>query len=215
MPTTLSKRLKETLKFIRNYSDENGMSPTIKEIADKQNIAPPSALAHIQRLEESGFIERTPKQWRSIRVKDATPIGEVPVKRMMKVPVIGRVAAGVPILAEENIECCIPVDPSVGQSGGKVFALRVKGDSMIGANIHDGDYLIVRQQPVADNGDIVVALLGDEGTVKRLKMNDDEIQLIPENPKYKPTKLKQGDEFRIVGKALAIYRMTKTESLRN
>ena len=206
MAERIGERLSDYLRFIHQFTEVKGFPPTIKEIADNFGIKPPSALAHIVSLESAGYIKRSPKQWRSIQVIEP-PSFEVPVKKMIQIPVVGRVAAGTPILAAENIEDHIRVDSELARFKGDLFALKVKGDSMTGANIKDGDYLIVRQQPVADDGDIVVALLGDEGTVKRLHMRDDRVELLPENPRHKPIKVERGDEFRIVGKALAVYRM--------
>lgn len=208
MPEPISPRLLEALKFIQRSTDEKGMSPTIQEIANELGISGPSAFDQIRRLEESGYIRRRPKRWRAIEVLDMPPDPGVPIRELLQIPVIGRVAAGTPILAQENIEAHLPIDPTFARAKGVLFALRVKGDSMVGADIKEGDYLIVRQQPVADNDDIVVALLGEEGTVKRLKMRDGQIELAAENPRYKPIRVEKGDEFRIVGKALAVYRIS-------
>lgn len=209
MPEPIGERLQLALKFIQRFSNEKGMPPTIKEIAEALTIKPPSAFMLVQRLEEAGYIKRTPKQWRSIRVIHAPAAAEVPVRELMRVPVVGRVAAGPAILAEQNIEDHIAVDPGFVRGPGVLFALKVRGDSMTGADIQDGDYLIVRKQPVADSGDVVVALMGEEGTVKRLKISGDRIELVPENPRYKPIVVERGDEFQVVGKALAVYRITK------
>jgi repressor LexA len=118
------------------------------------------------------------------------------------------VAAGTPILAQENIVDHLYIDSAFTRKG-TLFALEVKGDSMINADIKAGDYVIVRQQPVADNGDIVVAVVEGEGTVKRLKMEGDEIELAPENPKYRPIEVENGDEFQIAGKVISVYRVPK------
>jgi len=208
MPEPIGERQQSILKFIQRFSNERGMPPTIKEIADHCSIAAPSAFVHLQRLEEAGYIKRTPKQWRSIRVVHAPAMTEVPVREMTRVPVVGRVAAGPAILAEQNIEDHIPVDPAFARGRGVLFALKVQGDSMTGADIQEGDYLIVRQQPVADSGDVVVALIGEKGTVKRLRISGDKIELVPENPRYKPIRIEQSEEFQVVGKALAVYRIT-------
>lgn len=212
MPDPIGERLQTILEFIQRFSNENRMPPTIKEIANHFDMQPPSAFVHVQRLEEAGYIKRTPKQWRSIRVIHAPAAVEVPLREMTRIPVVGRVAAGPAILAEHNIEDHIPVDPELVRGRGVLFALKVQGDSMTGVDIQEGDYLIVRQQPVADSGDVVVALIGKEGTVKRLRISKDRIELVPENPRHKPIRIERGDEFQVVGKALAVYRITKTSA---
>lgn len=215
MKSPLSKRLLEILSFIHRFSESKGFSPTIQEIADQFKIAAPSALDHVSRLENAGFIKRTPKQWRSIQVIDL-PFGTiVPLKEMIDIPILGRVRAGAPVMADENMEGHLHVESTFKRRGENLFALKVKGDSMVRAGIKEGDFLIVRQQPTAENRDIVVALINDETTVKRLKYSEDGIELLPENPKHKPIIVGQGDDLRIIGKALAIYRMTHTMSLRN
>lgn len=209
MPEPISPRLLETLRFIQKFLDENGKPPTIQEIAGRLRISGPSAFDQVQRLQEAGYIRRQPKRWRSIEVLEIPPSLSVPVKDLVSIPIVGRVAAGRPIFAEENHAGHLTVDSHLVSTKGTLFALKVSGDSMVDADIKEGDYLIVRQQPVANHGDIVVAILGEEGTVKRLKMIDDHIELAPENPRYNSIRVEKGDEFRIVGKALAVYRITK------
>lgn len=209
MPDPLSGRTLEVLEFIGRYTEKHGMPPTLKEIADQFSITPPSAFAHVKRLDEEGYIKRRPRRRRSIRVIEAARSLAVPVRQFLEVPVVGRVAAGDPIIADEHREGTLSIDPSLARGGGTIFALKVSGDSMIDADIREGDHLIVRQQPVADNGDIVVAIIGNEGTVKRLRMSDQQVELVPENSRYEPIRIEKGDEFRVVGKALAVYRIAK------
>lgn len=125
---------------------------------------------------------------------------------LVAVPIVGTVAAGQPIFAQENIMGEVLVEASVVGSG-KCFALYAQGDSMINADINDGDLIIVRRQPIAEDGDIVIALLDDEATVKRLKINNELIELVPENPRLKPVRVKPEDELRILGKVVGRKRI--------
>ncbi len=211
MPQQISVKLGKTLRFIKEYMDQKGVPPTFKEIADGFGISPPSAFLQVLRLEEAGYIKRAPKQWRSIEVIASIDQEHLPVKKMVKIPIVGRVAAGSPILASENVEGYLSVEEDLARKKGQVFALRVKGDSMTGAKINENDCVVVRQQPLADDGDIVIALLQDEGVVKRLRRRGDHIELISENPKYGPIEIKRGDEFRIVGKVIAVYSLPKEQ----
>jgi repressor LexA len=202
----LSPTLEKTLGVIGDFILNKGMAPSIYDLADILGISAPSAHTHVVKLEEKGFIRRTKGVSRSIEILR----GPSHIAHQATVAVIGRVAAGEPILAVENIIGEISVSSDIVR--GHCFALEVVGDSMIDAGIHEGDYLIVRQQPIAENGDIVIAMLnGDEATVKRLSILDDRIELRPANPEYKPIQVGHQDNLVIVGKVLAVSSKKNTK----
>ena len=189
-----------TLKAIRRHLDQRGFPPTVAELGEMLGITNASAHDQISQLVRKGYLKRESGKARGLTIVQE-PVG--PVLNLVSVPVIGKVAAGAPILADENVIGEVLVESSV-VSGGRFFALEVQGDSMKDAGINGGDTLIVRQQPVSQSGDIVVALLEDEATVKRLFIGDDRIELRPENPKYKPIPIGPDDDLRIVGKVVAV-----------
>lgn len=186
MARTSSKR-EEILAFLKDFSAQYGYAPSVREIMQGVGLRSTASVHyHLRGLTESGAIEMDSTKNRAIRLPERG------------VPVIGTVAAGQPILAEENIEGYLP-----WSGNPECFALRVKGDSMIDAHIFDGDKVIVRPQSAADNGEIVVALIGDEATVKRLSRKNGEVWLLPENPDYSPI---DGREAVILGKVCAVMR---------
>lgn len=200
-PTTeITDAQLRTLKAIRKFVDQRGFPPTATELGEVLSITNASAHDQISQLVRKGYLKREPGKARGLAIV-REPVS--PVLGLVSVPVIGRVAAGVPILADENVISEVLVESSV-VSGGRFFALKVQGDSMKDAGINEGDTLIVRQQPVSESGDIVVALLEDEATVKRLYIQNDRIELRPENPKYKPMPIGPDDDLRIVGKVVAV-----------
>lgn len=187
MGRTSSKRA-EILDFLRAFTAENGYPPTVREIMHAVGLKSTATVHyHLSELDRAGEISVSGSKNRAISVP-----------KQAGVPVIGVVTAGQPILAVENIEGYLPYDGGEG-----CFALRVRGDSMIEAGIFDGDKVVVRQQQTADHGDIVVALLGDEATVKRLSRKNGEVWLMPENPAYSPI---DGREAVILGKVRAVIR---------
>lgn len=198
----ITEHQQRTLGVIRLFMSERGFPPTVAEIAETLGIATTSVYEQVNQLVRKGYLERQPGKARGLSVTEETV--SLPTT-LITVSIIGSVAAGQPILADENIVGEIAVDSSVIR-GGRHFALAVEGDSMIGAGILDGDLVVVRQQPVAEDGDVVVALLGDEATVKRLSIHDERIELRPENPMYRPIAIEPDDELRIVGKVVAIRR---------
>ena len=204
----LTKRQEAILKFIKAHKDESGYPPTIAEIQEKFSFKSPNAVQdHIRALERKGRIRKIPNQWRGLEVVDSHKnIYENNKSATVSVPLVGHVAAGSPVLAEENIEGIISVDRSLVSRTTKLFALRVYGESMIKAAICDGDIVIAHQQPTADNGDIIIALIGDEATVKRFFRKGDTVILKPENDKMHPIKVSQGKEFCILGKVIATLR---------
>lgn len=186
MARTSSKR-EEILAFLKDFSAQYGYAPSVREIMQGVGLRSTASVHyHLRGLTESGAIEMDSTKNRAIRLPERG------------VPVIGTVAAGQPILAEENIEGYLP-----WSGNPECFALRIKGDSMIDAHIFDGDKVIVRPQSAADNGEIVVALIGDEATVKRLSRKNGEVWLLPENPDYSPI---DGREAVILGKVCAVMR---------
>lgn len=189
-----------TLKAIRRFISQHGYPPTAAELGEILGITNASAHEQVNHLVRKGFVKKEPGKARGLSIVHE-PAGDV--ARLVSVPIVGRVAAGMPILADENVVGEVLVEGSV-VSGGRFFALEVHGDSMKDAGINEQDIVIVRQQPVSESGDVVVALLGDEATVKRLYIGHDRIELRPENPRYRPIPVGPDDDLRIVGKVVAI-----------
>lgn len=186
---------KQCLEFIKEYFDERGVAPTVREIETAMDYHSPSSAQYmLNTLEKAGYIERDPLMKRTVRIKGFDT-------KAYHVPLVGTVTAGQPILAVESIEDYIPVP--VKNKGKNMFALRVRGDSMINAGILNGDTVIVEQTPVASNGEIVVALIGDEATVKRFYKEKDHFRLQPENDVYEPIIV---DEVSILGKVNMVIR---------
>ena len=203
----LSPTLEKTLEVIKDFIQREGMSPTVYELAEILQISATSIHAQIVRLEKKNYIQRVKGKTRTIELIG----GASKFARQVTLPVVGRVAAGLPILAVENIIGEIAASSS--DVRGECFALEVVGDSMIDAGINEGDFLIVRRQPIAENGDIVVALLEDEATVKRLFIAGDRIELRPANRTYKPIQIGPDDRFLIIGKVLAVSAQALTKKL--
>lgn len=204
----LTARQRKILQIIAEAVAARGYPPSIREIGDAVGLASPSSVAHqLNALERKGFIRRDPRLPRAMEVlQPGAPPVELPEDagsvEPTYVPVLGRIAAGGPILAEQAIETVFPL-PKELVGDGQLFLLRVVGDSMIEAAICDGDWVVVRSQPTADNGEIVAALLDDEATVKTLKRRDGKTWLLPANAAYDPI---DGDHARIVGKVVAVLR---------
>lgn len=185
MYDNLSDKQLEILGFIKKELQTKGYPPSVREICDAVGLKSTSTVhGHLERLEKKGVIRRDATKPRAIEILDSYS-DIYSSKELIDIPLIGRVTAGQPILAVENIEDSfpLPIDFVDGQSS---FMLTVKGESMINAGILDNDYVIVRQQPIAKNGDIVVALIDDEATVKRFFKEKDYIRLQPENPNMEP-----------------------------
>lgn len=205
-PSGLTKRQERILQVITETIAARGYPPTVREIGEATGLASPSSVAHqLATLERKGYIRRDPRSPRAVEIlqPEATqpPQDQSPSDTAM-VPVLGRIAAGGPILAEQVVEAVFPLPRDlVGQ--GDLFLLRVVGDSMIEAAICDGDWVVIRRQPDAENGEIVAALLDDEATVKTLRRRDGKVWLLPANPAYQPI---DGSQCRILGKAVAVLR---------
>lgn len=197
----LTKRQREILTYLMDSMQKRGYPPSVREIGAALGLTSSSTVhSHLAALEKKGFIHRDPSKPRAIEIlKDGSSL---PPKRVINVPVLGRIAAGQPLLAEENIEDVIPLPRDFVRED-SAFILRVRGDSMIEAGIYDGDYIVVRTQPTANNGEIVAALLGEEATVKRFYRERDHIRLQPENRTMGPIITR---EVTILGKVVALIR---------
>lgn len=199
----LTRRQRAILDAIRTSIDERGYPPSVREIADGVGLTSSSSVAYqLTTLERLGFLRRDPNRPRALVVSDSPVVPVASSSDMVEIPLVGRIAAGGPILAEQAVELTMPL-PRELVGHGELFMLKVVGDSMVDAAICDGDWVVVRQQPNADNGDIVAALLGEEATVKTYKVRDGHVWLMPHNPAYAPI---LGDDARILGKVVTVLR---------
>lgn len=189
-----------TLRTIQRFILDRGIPPTVADLASMLGLRNSTVHEQIDKLVQKGYIRREDGKARGLSVVQE-PVDTL--NSLVSVPIIGKVAAGQPILAQENVIGEILVESSVARNG-RYFALQVQGDSMVNAGISPGDLLIVRQQPIAENGDIVVALLDDEATVKRLSIHGGEILLKPENPSYAPIVVDSDANLRVAGKVVAV-----------
>ncbi|BAH55021.1 transcriptional repressor LexA [Rhodococcus opacus] len=220
----LTDRQRRVLEVIRTSVNERGYPPSIREIGDAVGLTSTSSVAHqLRTLERKGFLRRDPNRPRAVDVRGLDEVAagaaanagaavglaavksgtdSAPLPEPTFVPVLGRIAAGGPILAEEAVEDVFPLPRElVGQ--GSLFLLKVVGESMIDAAICDGDWVVVRQQNVADNGDIVAAMIDGEATVKTFKRTDSEVWLMPHNPLFDPI---PGNDAAILGKVVTVMR---------
>jgi repressor LexA len=205
----LTDRQREVLTFIRTFTGRHGVPPTVREIGARFHVTPRAAFDHLRALERKGALQRRPSAGRTSRALTGAGMQAPPYR---SVPILGRIAAGLPLLAEENREGELPVDASALPGGGEdVFALRVRGESMIDAHICDGDLVLVRRQDSAQARDIVVALLGDgndaEATVKRYLRDGDRVVLKPEHPTMAPIVVDPRERpIRVLGKVVGVLR---------
>ncbi len=198
------QKQQEILDFINNFTNENGFPPTVREICNAVGLSSTSTVhGYISRLTKSGMLEKSPLKNRAIRVSETEEAKTTESEEFMSVPVIGNVAAGSPILAEENIQRTFPLPMDFARNK-DVFMLKVRGESMINAGILDGDYVIVAKQPTASNGEIVVALIEDSATVKTFFKENGYIRLQPENDYMEPIIV---ENPAILGKVIGVYRM--------
>jgi len=194
----LNERAKEIHAFIQRYRRERGSAPTIREIGEHFAISSTNGVRYyLTMLEKAGYIRRNRKISRGI--------GPSSAMRSVGIPILGRVAAGQPILAEENASGSLDVNDLFGQTE-ELFALKVRGDSMIDAGILEGDYVIVRKQETARAGEIVVALIEDEATVKRYQPKRGHVELVAENPRYQPIVVERDANFRLLGTVRGVVR---------
>ena len=222
----LTDRQLEVLHFIARQIEERGYPPTIREIGEALDIRSTNGVNdHLKALERKGYLSRDPVKSRALipTVRARAALGEAeggaqviplarpagrPGARLVEVPIVGRVAAGQPILAQERIEDTVQVDAFLLGTNKKVYGLRVQGDSMIGDGILPGDYIFVKKQLHAENGDIVVAMIDDEATVKRVYFEGDRVRFQPSNPRMAPIYVRDED-FRstmILGVVVGVYR---------
>jgi len=207
MAKKLTTRQKTVLEAIRAWIRERGYPPTIRELGKQLGIKSLRGVTtHLDAIAKKGFLTREPGA-RSIRLRDLV----APFDQAVQIPVVGRVKAGSPVLAQEHVEGHVVVDGSwMGRTKGADatahFALKVRGESMTNAGILDGDFVIVRQQPTAQDGDIVVALVGDEATVKRFYKERDHVRLQPEHPTMEPLIVTKQHALAILGKVVAVFR---------
>jgi repressor LexA len=210
----LTKRQEQTLDYIRKSIEERGYPPTLREIGEYMGIRSTNGVNdHLRALERKGYLRREDMKSRALKlVEDAShpaaPRSPVSEDDIIEVPVLGRVAAGLPLLAEENVVDTVRVDRMLIRGGREVFGLRVTGDSMIEAGILGGDYIFVRKQTVAERGDIVVALIGDEATVKYFYPERDYVRFQPANAKMAPILVRATDfkSTMLLGKVVGVYR---------
>jgi repressor LexA len=227
MAIGLTDRQLEVLRFIATEIEERGYPPTIREIGEALDIASTNGVNdHLKALEKKGYLQRDPAKSRALiptsRARDVLGPGTGAdnvvslaarrdsgrASRLVEIPIVGRVAAGQPILAHEQVEGTVQVDSFFLGTSKKVYALRVQGDSMIGDGILSGDYIFVKKQLQADDGEIVVALIDDEATVKRVYFEGDRVRFQPSNPRMAPIYVRRED-FRstmILGLVVGVYR---------
>lgn len=209
--TGLSPRQRRILEVISQAVELRGYPPSIRELGESVGLASPSSVSHqLKVLESKGFLRRDPNRPRALEVihpdfsessADITDLGDAHPSAV-NVPVLGKIAAGTPILAEEQVDQVLPL-PRDFVGDGQLFSLEVKGDSMIDAAICDGDYVVVRQQQTADNGEIIAAMIDGEATVKTLHRSQGHVWLMPHNPAFQPI---DGDNATVLGKVVAVLR---------
>ncbi|MCM2533307.1 transcriptional repressor LexA [Neobacillus pocheonensis] len=201
----ISKRQQDILDFIKGEVKSKGYPPSVREIGEAVGLASSSTVhGHLARLESKGLIRRDPTKPRAIEILEVDENAHIPRNHVVNVPVVGKVTAGLPITAIENVEEYFPLPERLAPADEQVFMLEIMGESMIEAGILDGDYVIVKQQQTANNGDIVVAMTEeDEATCKRFFKEKDYIRLQPENSSMEPIILRN---VSILGKVIGVYR---------
>jgi repressor LexA len=213
MKNNLTERQKEILSFIEQFRNENGYPPTLREIGRQFQISSTFGVKrHLEALVKKGYISIESNASRGIsflknefeKTIDSFNMQE---NLFTKIPIVGRVAAGTPILAIENIEGSLVVDPSFIKKSEEYYALKVRGDSMIDAGIFDGDYVIVAAKKEINNGEIVVAMLADEVTVKSYENKNGTIRLIPQNKNYTPIQITNENDFSVLGRVSGVIRL--------
>jgi repressor LexA len=201
MGRPLTAKQREVLEFLREFAFSRSFAPTAREVADRFGIAEKNGFYYMELLKRKGYIRRHRKSPRRIEF-----LGEAALPSPLRIPVLGRVPAGSPREAIEFAEEELLMDPSLTGEG-EIFSLRVKGDSMEGAHICEGDYVLVRAQETAEDGEIVVAVVDGEATVKRIRRRKEGIRLEPANPAYPPLDVPEGSpSFRIAGKVVGVFR---------
>ncbi|MHB1001440.1 MAG: transcriptional repressor LexA [Armatimonadota bacterium] len=205
--TEITEHQRRTLQAVRKHIEDRGVTPTTSELSRTLGITRSAIQDQIDQLIKKGYLSKDDGKARSISIlKDHKNMPNP----LISLPLVGTVPAGQPFFAEENIITRIYVDPS-HLRGGEHFALQVEGNSMTGAGISDGDMLIVRRQALAETGDIIVALIGDDATVKRLWIREGKIELRPENPEFSPIEVHPDDAFRVIGKVVSVSHQTTSQ----
>ena len=200
----ISKKQSEILEYIKNEILNRGFPPSVREICEAVNLKSTSSVhSHMETLEKNGYIRRDPTKPRAIEIVDDN--FNLVRRETVNVPIIGKVAAGQPLLAVENVEGYFPI-PSEYMPNNKTFMLVVQGDSMVNAGIFNGDYVVVEQQPTAENGQKVVALVDDSATVKTFYKEDGYIRLQPENDAMEPIIVEPDQTFQILGRVIGVFR---------
>ena len=211
MKKELTDRQNEILTFIKDYLKENGYPPTLREIGKGFQISSTFGVKrHLDALVKKGYLNVESNASRGICIvhddDEQVPSANIINEAFNKIPIVGRVAAGSPILAMENIEGSVIIDPSFIKKAENAFALRVQGDSMINVGIFENDLVVVSPDDKGRNGDVIVAMLDDEVTVKTLEQKNDNIRLIPQNDNYKPIPINTESNFSIIGKVKGVVR---------
>ncbi|MGQ0572602.1 MAG: transcriptional repressor LexA [Pseudonocardia sp.] len=208
-PAGLTPRQRRVLEVIRDWVERYGYPPSVREIGDAVGLTSTSSVHHqLRTLERKGYLRRDPHRTRAVDVRPPDEPGAGPAASATEqpapafVPVLGSIAAGGPILAEQAVEAVFPLPREVVGEG-TLFLLNVRGDSMVDAAITHGDWVVVRQQPVAENGEIVAAMIDGEATVKTFKRRDGHVWLMPANPAYEPI---SGDDATVLGRVVAVLR---------
>ncbi len=211
-PAGLTPRQRKVLEVIRDWVERFGYPPSVREIGDAVGLTSTSSVHHqLRALERKGYLRRDPNRTRAVDVRGPEDIADTTAEDTAArelhpapalVPLLGNIAAGGPILAEQAVESVFPLPREIVGEG-TLFLLNVRGDSMIEAAITDGDWVVVRQQPVAENGEIVAAMIDGEATVKTFKRRDGHVWLMPANPAYDPI---PGDDATVLGRVVAVLR---------
>ena len=205
----LTERQQAILDFINEYVEENGFPPSVREIGRHFEIYPATVQDHISALERKGYLQKKRFQSRTLSVPASSRRSSLKAADRPGIPIVGSVAAGLPLLAQQNIEDTVQLPKDWAPAG--AFLLKVQGNSMEGAHILDGDYVLVHPQQTAANGEIVVALIGEEATVKRFYRTDRGITLKAENPQYEPIEIERSEaaSFKVIGKVMGVLRVMK------
>ena len=203
----LTDKQQAILDFVDNYQKDNGFPPSVREIGRNFSISVATVQDHISALERKGQLQKRRYKSRSLSVPASSR--QQAAEDIPGIPIVGRVAAGLPLLAQENIEDMIQLPKDWAPAG--AFLLKVQGNSMEGAHILDGDYVLVHPQETALNGEIVVALIGEEATVKRFYRSEHGISLKAENPAYRPIEIERSEAatFKVIGKVMGVLRVMK------
>ena len=203
----ISKKQSEILEYMKNEILNRGFPPSVREICEAVNLKSTSSVhSHLETLEKNGYIRRDPTNPRAIEIVDDN--FNLVRRETVNVPIIGKVAAGEPLLAVQNVEGYFPI-PSEYMPNKQTFMLVVQGDSMINAGIFSGDYVVVEKQENAENGDKVVALVEDSATIKNFYKEKDHIRLQPENDFMDPIVISPDQQFQVLGKVIGVFRFMK------